>query len=97
MGPYYYDCPERILDLLTPPTSESASEWRAKCREAIERRKARPRISKGMTIEFTHPLHFTDGSSNSVFTFLSRNRFRDPRGWTVRITDWAKREYVVVP
>lgn len=33
MGPGYYDCPKRILDLLTPTDSEWANEWRRMCAE----------------------------------------------------------------
>jgi len=33
MGPFSYDCPERILDLLTPTDNESAMRWRERCRE----------------------------------------------------------------
>ncbi|MBQ8133271.1 MAG: hypothetical protein IJ192_02500 [Clostridia bacterium] len=32
-GPYNYDCPESILKLLSPTTSEFALQWREKCRE----------------------------------------------------------------
>lgn len=37
MGPYYYDCPTRILDQLSPLEAfgcdmSSAKEWREKCR-----------------------------------------------------------------
>lgn len=35
MGPCYYDCPAKILDLLTPTKSEYANTWRAKCREKL--------------------------------------------------------------
>ncbi len=34
-GPCYYDCPAKILDLLTPTDSAYANEWRAKCREKL--------------------------------------------------------------
>ncbi len=34
-GPYYHDCPSKILDLLTPTDSAYANEWRAKCREKL--------------------------------------------------------------
>lgn len=30
-GPYYYNCPEKILKLLTPTDSEWANNWREKC------------------------------------------------------------------
>jgi len=33
MGPYYWDCPVEILDLLTPAENAFAVEWRRKCRE----------------------------------------------------------------
>lgn len=32
-GPFYYDCPSRILDLLTPTENFYAIEWRKKCKE----------------------------------------------------------------
>jgi hypothetical protein len=32
MVPYYYDCPDRILDKLTDLPHENAIEWRARCR-----------------------------------------------------------------
>lgn len=32
-GPYSYDCPKRILDLLDPPSNDWAKEWRQKCEE----------------------------------------------------------------
>ena len=39
VGPCYYDCPKGILDLLTPTDSEWANNWRAKCREQLEKNK----------------------------------------------------------
>ena len=33
MGPYNYDCPIRIINLLTPTTNEFALEWRKGCLE----------------------------------------------------------------
>lgn len=38
-GPFYYDCPKGILDLLTPTDSEWANEWRNKCREHLQKKK----------------------------------------------------------
>ena len=65
MNPYYYDCPLRILNLLTPTTNPYALEWRKKCREkrkainAIERLKPGTRIRcKGKVLELcTVPYH----------------------------------------
>jgi len=49
MGPYYYDCPVRILDQLSPLESfgcnmSSAAEWRQECRARAQGVKARVRV-----------------------------------------------------
>jgi hypothetical protein len=31
MGPYYFNCPKNVLQVLTPTKHESAKEWRSKC------------------------------------------------------------------
>ena len=33
MGPYFYACPQLILNLLTPTDNENALAWRKRCRE----------------------------------------------------------------
>lgn len=38
-GPYYYDCPKGILDLLTETDNEYAINWRNKCRENLQKKK----------------------------------------------------------
>lgn len=38
-GPYQYDCPKGILDLLTPTDSEYANAWRKRCYENIKAKK----------------------------------------------------------
>lgn len=39
MGPYKYDCPARILDLLTPTDNAAANYWRNECRRQAEIKK----------------------------------------------------------
>lgn len=39
VGPCYYDCPNSILNLLSPTDSDYAKEWRAKCRANKHKRK----------------------------------------------------------
>lgn len=41
MGPYSYDCPKGILDLLTPTDNEEAQQWRSACRARIDAKKER--------------------------------------------------------
>lgn len=66
MGPYECDCPEPILDLLTPTDLEYALQWRARCRENIAARRAKaakPCPRAGQVIVFDEPLRFADGRS----------------------------------
>ncbi len=43
MGPYYFNCPESIMAMLTETTHENAVEWREACRANIEYRKENPK------------------------------------------------------
>lgn len=44
--PGCYDCPKGILDLLSPTDHEYALQWRAKCREQLERKKKGNALTK---------------------------------------------------
>ena len=64
MGPYSYDCPVAILDLLTATDNKNALEWRAKCREAAVQRRAlaaKPKPRPGQIIVFELPVEFGGG------------------------------------
>lgn len=66
MGPCERDCPEAILDLLTPTNREHAQRWRDDCRAnaaARRERQAKPSPSAGQAIIFDEPLAFSDGRS----------------------------------
>lgn len=83
MGPYNYDCPDRIIDLLTPTDNEWANRWREKCRERNRKSKAPnsfKNLPDGAIVEYT-------------FTFDSKYH---KRGDTVRLQKgkqhvWVKR------
>lgn len=47
VGPCIDNCPEHILDLLTPTDQEWANEWRQRCRAKIAAHKARPKVVVG--------------------------------------------------
>ena len=49
MGPYKYDCPNGILDLLTPTENEYALNWRQKCYERITEKK-NPNVLKNLPV-----------------------------------------------
>lgn len=55
MGPFYFDCPKSILDLLSPTDDKDALAWREKCRERIAKEKEGCSLSKlpiGSVIRF---------------------------------------------
>lgn len=87
MGPYYFDCPAAVLDLLTPTTNAHALEWRKACREkaaAEKAKRARPKLRPGQIIIFEAPMQFSDGAMierMEVVAHPLRKRallFRDP-------------------
>ena len=45
-GPYKYDCPKGILDLLSPTDNEYALEWRKQCYESLAKKKSGNSLSK---------------------------------------------------
>lgn len=50
-GPFYYDCPESILKLLSPTDDERANEWRTKCKQRKELQKT---INKARIIDIEY-------------------------------------------
>ncbi len=69
MGPFESECPERILNLLTPTEHEYALKWRRRCRENIARKRSL-RLVKNTVIE-TQPISFLDGCTRSRFQVVS--------------------------
>lgn len=112
MLPYYFECPAKILAMLTPTEHKGALEWRARCQEEVDRRAARPRLKKGMRIRFKEPVAFTDGVKADTFEFIGRNAFRrvvpldfvpqvGPPEYVdpytrYHISGWSRREYSVL-
>lgn len=74
MGPYEDQCPERILELLTPTENPRAIEWRGKCWERIERRKKYPPLKTGSYLVLDKPLEFADGQKRRVFYIKDARR-----------------------
>ena len=63
MGPYQYDCPKSILDLLTPTDNEHAIEWRRRCEE---HRKTKTALEKAEEVEFKFPFDITWSSGYEI-------------------------------
>lgn len=69
VGPFCYDCPKGILDLLSPTDNEYANDWRTKCREHLNKKKNPNSLSKlpiGTIIQVTMPFNtkfFREGAT----------------------------------
>jgi len=75
MMPYLFNCPERIIGQLDPTTDARALEWRQKCREHREaKRAARTAFQPGTVVMFEKPLTFTGGVERQRFTVEKRGR-----------------------
>lgn len=82
-GPYNYDCPKGILDLLTPTESEYANKWRAACRENLAKKNNPNALNKlplGSVIKFTLQYDTTLNKAGSEITLEKTN-------------EWSKRAY----
>ena len=102
MLPYFFNCPERILKLLDPPSSEDAAEWRRRCREhRAKKRTARKAFQDGTVIRFEQPLAFRGGIERQQFVVEKhgrRLRFRAEDGALCQIPKAATRAFeVIVP
>ena len=63
MGPYHYDCPKSIIDMLSPTDNEWANEWRQKCL-AKKKEVTLSKLPLGTKIEVTMPFdtsHYRNG------------------------------------
>lgn len=76
MGPYDCDCPNRLLDLLSPTDNEYAQEWRAKCRERNSH-KTTGKLVPGDRVVFSGNLpRFSNGLEVVTGEFLRGYKFR---------------------
>lgn len=106
VGPNESDCPEGILDLLTPTEYPYAQAWRARCHENLAARRAlasKPSPRPGQTIVFDQALSFSDGRNLDRFEVVANPRshrtmlFRaTDSGRLYRITNVKKRAYRLV-
>lgn len=74
MGPCESECPERILQLLTPTSHEYALAWRQRCWDTITKKKSF-KLKKDEVIA-TQPISFLDGRKRSRFKIVSLKPLR---------------------
>jgi hypothetical protein len=80
-------CPKRILDVLSPvellypddKQREQAAKWRQRSYDELAKKKARPKVSKGDTIQFDYELYFRKSKEkHDTFVWLYGSHFRLP-------------------
>ena len=92
MGPYKYDCPKGILDLLGPTENEYANEWRKQCYENLAAKKNANSFNKlpvGSVIEVVMPfdtIHYGQGQEV---------RLQKHTKWNSNRTEWITQTYPV--
>ncbi|MDY7524270.1 DUF6927 domain-containing protein [Sphingomonas sp. 10B4] len=106
VGPCESDCPESILDLLTPTGYPHAIEWRARCRSRVALRQAqcaRPTPRAGQTIIFDEPIRFSNGRTLDTLHVVANSHgrrgtlFRDPQTHDLcRISHVKRRAYRLI-
>ncbi|MBU1248504.1 MAG: hypothetical protein KKB70_07390 [Proteobacteria bacterium] len=74
-GPNESCCPDSILDLLSPTTSDRALAWRARCREHNARKAMFEKVSKGGRLfEVELPVNFGSAGKHCHFRKIKGKR-----------------------
>ena len=73
MGPFYCNCPEKILKQLNEPENDCAREWRKKCRVKIKKAQAQ-KVKDGDIIKFEKPIEFTNGDKLDTFQVIKTGK-----------------------
>ena len=92
-GPYQYDCPKSILDLLTPTDSEYANEWRRKCKEKRESSKTAFSLSKlpiGTQIKFTLTFDTSRNNKGEEIILTKMQRTAKSTYWVQGLCYWNR-------
>lgn len=77
VGPYQYNCPKTILDLLSPTDNKYANEWRAKCHDVLKKKKSPDKLNNlpvGSVIKYTRP----NGEEMMLFKHPAGYQFKRP-------------------
>jgi hypothetical protein len=71
-GPFWYDCPKRVFSKLSPPTSDTAREWRKKVKE---RKEKVAKMNAQDYITTSREVTFTNGQSYRHFKKFGRKMY----------------------
>lgn len=77
MGPYEYNCPKGILDLLTPTDNEYANDWRKRCYENLKK-KNNPDALSNLPIGSMIKYKRYDGNEMTLIKCAAAHQFKRP-------------------
>ena len=93
-GPYKYDCPKGILDLLTPTENEYALEWRKACYDNLAKKKNPNGFNKlpvGTVIKVVMPFDTKYFSKDQEVKLQKQRRFGSNRTHWITLTGFPCR------
>lgn len=92
-GPYSYECPKSILDLLSPTDNDYAKVWRIKCYERIEEKKQEKKnpdslnnLPEGTIIQVVMPFETYRYKKGDVVQLIKK-RWSKSKKWFVNNTN----------
>ena len=85
--PYYFGCPDKILDKLTPTDDEWSNEWREECRNRNREKKVFDNLPDGSVAKWTATFSCRSFDKGDEVTLvkgkLNRYRKKSPKVWHV--------------
>lgn len=93
-GPYKYDCPKGILDLLSPTENEYALEWRKQCYENLKAKKNPNGLNKlpvGTVIKVVMPFYTKYFSKDQEVKLQKQHKFGSNRTHWITLTGFPCR------
>lgn len=85
MGPYAYDCPKSILDLLSPTDNECANKWRQQCYANLEKKKhSISKLPIGSRIKIKMPYDTTYFHKDDEVVLIKMKRGYRSTYWVVQ-------------
>ena len=103
MGPVYYNCPQKILNNLSPTKNKYALSWRAKCENVAISKRAK--FTDGDILLFEEEISFPNGYKSDKFVLCKDGRIELFSKYTkgiklkqpeFRITKWKELKFTIV-
>lgn len=100
MGPYYYNCPPEILDLLSETDNVNALGWRERCRENAKKSARKKKLKDGTLIRLDRQLKFTNGDRVQEFIYRKvgrKTRLQNPKSKQMyQVTGFRKMDFEII-